>query len=646
MRLTTLLCPSLLLISMMLLTCQAFAAGKGQAVTPQELRQLMQVAEYIGVDYSEAVSAGKIVNAGEYEEMEEFSQLLLDTSTRLDDSAVAEAIRQEAGALRAAVTAKSSLTEIKGYTSRLRHKLLELAPALSLPSSLLTHSRTAALYQANCASCHGNSGMGDGPLATQLDPAPIDFHERERAENRSLLGLYDAISEGLEGTSMAAFGHLTEQQRWSLALYVGGMAFSGAESPGTEGNPLTLEQLVMYSPQVLQENNPELSADTIAALRADPRPLFDNQQGGSAGPVDYARAQLQSALTAYRQGDFRTARTLAVSAYLDGFELAENALDSHSPALRQSIERDLLAIRALLNQNSDPAVVEAQVQAALERLATAESTLEGETLSGGAVFLASLMILLREGLEALLVVIALTTILIKTERRDALRYVHLGWIGAFAAGLLTWIAAQHLISISGASREVMEGVAALLAAVILFYVGVWMHSKTHAQNWQHYIRERINRTLGTGALWGIAGLAFVAVYREIFETILFYQALSTQASSGQAASLWSGVATAVVLLAVLGWGMVRYSARLPIGKFFAVTTFVLLALSFVLAGKAIAALQEAALIPITALPATFSFDWLGLYSTWEGIGLQGVILLASAWLWLRGRPQGTNAATA
>ncbi|WP_237066797.1 cytochrome c/FTR1 family iron permease [Microbulbifer guangxiensis] len=647
MRLNCLMRHCISLTLTLLLSCQALAAGGGQPVTPQEMRQLMQVAEYIGVDYPEAVADGKIINAGEYEEMEEFSQLLSDTSARLGRSPAADAIRSEAAALQAAIQAKATLAVIKGHTSRLRRELLALAPALTLPRSLLGDEAVSALYQDNCAACHGESGMGDGTLAAQLDPPPINFHDRERAENRSLLGLYDAISEGLEGTSMTAFPQLSEQQRWSLAFYVGGMAFEGASDAGESATPITLEELVMYSPQVLRENKPALTESAIAALRADPSPLFRTQSGGATGsPIEHARNQLQNSLVAYQQGDYPAARTLAISAYLDGFELTESALDSRSPALRQSIERDLLAIRGMLNQESAPAEVQAQVDAVLQRLDEAEQTIGGESLSGTAVFLASLLILLREGLEALLVVIALTTILIKTGRNDALRYVHMGWIGAFATGLLTWVAAQHLVTISGASREIMEGVAALLAAAVLFYVGYWMHSKTQAQHWQQYIRERINQSLSSGALWGIAGLAFIAVYREIFETILFYQALATQTHAGQTSTLWGGFASAVALLAVFGWAMVRYSARLPIGKFFSVTTVILLGLSFVLAGKAVAALQEAALVPITALPVSFSLDWLGIYATWQGIGLQLAILVAAGWLWLSGRQPAGATATA
>ncbi|GAA5524815.1 hypothetical protein Maes01_01374 [Microbulbifer aestuariivivens] len=635
------------LIITLLLVQQALATDSGKPVTPQQLRQLMQVAEYIGVDYPEAVSDGKIINVGEYAEMEEFSQLLLDTVARLPDAPETSTLRAATQALQEAIQGKAPAQIVKGHSSRLRDNLLKLAPALSLPAALLDTKDTVSLYQQNCAACHGQSGMGDGPLAAQLDPPPVDFFDRARAENRSLLGLYDAISAGLEGTSMTAFTDLSDEERWSLAFYVGGLAFAAPEPESDRQVALTLEQLVMYSPRLLQEKYPQLSAADIAALRADPTPLFKKaSHSGATRPIEHAQTQLQSAYSAYQQGDFQTARSLAISAYLDGFELAESSIDSHSPDLRRSIERDLLAIRSQLNGSSDPTVVETQVLATLERLVEAQVTVDSEQLSDVAVFLASLLILLREGLEALLVVIALTTILLKTGRNDAVRYVHLGWISAFAAGGLTWITATYLVTISGASREIMEGVAALLAAAVLFWVGFWMHSKTQADQWQRYISERINRSLSTGTLWGIAGLTFVAVYREIFETILFYQALSSQTDAQQSTALWSGFVTAVILLSGFGWVMVRYSTRLPIGKFFAVTTLILLALSFVLAGKAVAALQEAALMPITALPFDFSLSWLGLHSTWEGIGLQAMILAATAWLWLRSRPRATGAATA
>ncbi|WHI50679.1 c-type cytochrome [Microbulbifer sp. MLAF003] len=242
------------LLAITIIPTQAQQAG----LSEQQLRQLMQMAEYIGVDYPEAVADGEIINTDEYAEMEEFAQLLIDRGQQLADSAEAVTIRAEARALQEAIQRKAAIAEVQVHTAKLRQGLLSIAPALSLPTTLLDLNESRALYQAQCIACHGVEGKGDGPLAAQLEPAPTDFHERERAENRSLLGLYDAISNGIDGTAMTAFKNLNEQQRWSLAFFVGSLAFTGESADAAEPK-LSLQDLVMYSPQVLRSDRPDFS---------------------------------------------------------------------------------------------------------------------------------------------------------------------------------------------------------------------------------------------------------------------------------------------------------------------------------------------------------------------------------------------------
>lgn len=183
----------------------------------------------------------------------------------------------------------------------------------------------------------------------------------------------------------------------------------------------------------------------------------------------------------------------------------------------------------------------------------------------------------------------------------------------------------------------MEGVAAMLAAIVLFYVGIWMHNKTHAAQWQAYIQQHINTRLQSGTLWGLAALAFIAVYREVFETVLFYQSLLTQAVDAQYSYVAGGFFIGIIIIFALAWILIKYSIKLPIARFFATTTYLLLALSFVLMGKAVSALQEAAVISISPLPVNFSIEWIGVNSTWQGVLAQTLILLAFVTLILRSR---------
>lgn len=589
-----------------------------------EMRQLAQLAEYIAVDYVEAVRDGQVINDGEYQEMLEFSQLIVtNISVIQDNPAKASDLAGQAKALQTAIQSKQGIETIRQISSSLRGTLLALMPRSSLPDRLLPKATIEQLFESQCASCHGASGGGDGVLAAQLEPAPTDFTDKERALNRSLLGLYDAISNGIDETAMPAFDQLTEQQRWSLAFLVGGLAFQSGASVAGEASNITLQQMVNHTPAQLAVEHPETSLQDIKRLRANPEQLFQV----TANPLKITRDQLLLAQDAHQRGDYQAAQALAVSAYLDGFELIENSLNAQDKALRQTLEADMMAIRQLLKQAQPAGVVERAVSRTLAQLDDADRLLSESTLSNATLFSASLVILMREGLEALLVVIALVTVLVRTGRRDGLRYVHFGWVTALMAGVATWAAAQSLVSISGASREVMEGFAALIAAVVLLYVGIWMHSKTHAAQWQAYIQQHINSHLTAGTLWGLALLAFVAVYREVFETVLFYQALLTQAVSTQYPSVIGGFGLGVALLAALAWVLMRYSVKLPIAKFFAVTTYLLLGLAFILMGKAVSALQEAALIGITPLPVRFEIDWIGVKSTWQGILAQLSVLL-------------------
>ena len=215
---------------------------------------------------------------------------------------------------------------------------------------------------------------------------------------------------------------------------------------------------------------------------------------------------------------------------------------------------------------------------------------------------------------AIIIVIAIIAFLVKAGRRDVLPYVHGGWLGALGVGILTWGAATFLVGISGAGRELTEGLSSLFAALVLLSVGLWMHQKSLAGRWQRYINEQLTRALDARSAWFLAGLAFVAVYREVFETILFYAAIWSQGNGG---ALIAGALAATAVLAVIARVMMRYSRILPIGKFFAYSSAMIAVLAVALIGKGTAALQEAGYLPIDLLPGFPRVELLGIYPTTE-----------------------------
>jgi high-affinity iron transporter len=281
------------------------------------------------------------------------------------------------------------------------------------------------------------------------------------------------------------------------------------------------------------------------------------------------------------------------------------------------------------------AQLEQRLAFANEQLNACATLLKGGTLSASLSFISSLMILLREGLEAILVLAAILAFLRNTGQKNALRSVHVGWGLALLAGVATWAIAAYVIGVSGAQRELLEGSTALFASVVLLWVGVWMHDRRHAAAWQSSIRGHLQ---GGGGRFGFAALAFFAVYRELFEVILFYETLWLQAGPSGHGMVLAGAGAALLLLVLLAWVILRGTAKLPLATFFSVNAVLLCVLSVVYAGHGVKALQEAGIF--SAYPVTFfEFDWLGIHADGWSLGAQSLALLAVAALygrsWLR-----------
>ena len=613
-----------------------FALAGPAAATP-DLPKLVQLIDYVGVDYPEAVAAGEIINEAEYAEMLDFTAAIREQSAQLPDSGAAADFAATARQLETLVHERAAPATVAATAAQLRHALIDHFDIVVVPRKAPDFVRARQLYANNCASCHGADGHGDGFDARGMEPPATDFHDSARWGQRTLYGLYSTITAGVGGTGMRAFDELSEDERWDLAFLVGGMAVTDTAAAAgkavwsgkTKARDLAeLRRATVTTPaEAAARFGPE-GRDLMAFLRTQPQVLFAN-----ASPLEFARHTLAASLEAYHAGQRADAYKLAVTAYLDGFELVERGLDAIDPKLRLQIETEMVAYRNLLRNDHQLAPVEAKATEVQALLGTAADRLRSTTLSTGAAFVSAFVILLREGLEAILVVAALAAFLIKTERRDALPYLHVGWVGALVLGGATWVAAAYFIDFSGANREITEGVAALVAMAVLFYVGFWMHSKTSARQWKRFIDDSVKKTLSTGTLWGLAGLSFIAVYREVFETILFYQALWAQAEGPAQGMLLSGFGVGAVVLAVIGWLILRYSQRLPLRQFFSVTSIFMLVLAVVFAGKGIAALQEAGLLPID--PVNFPrIDLLGIYPNLQGLAVQaGLVLLAALLLW-------------
>lgn len=610
-----------LLVSLAL-SSVSFATSDPADVVPQAWQML----DYLAVDYSEAVSEGEVINEGEYVEMLDFSSQVHNYILALPETAQKAQLEIDASNLKALVNQKAPTEQVKKQAQRLADDLIAAYPIPTAPEFAPDLSYGAVLYQQYCASCHGVTGEADGLLAEGLDPEPIAFTDLERANQRSPLSLYQTITQGVEETSMLAYSELTESERWALAYYVGTMAYldqveAGAllwqDSELARAQASNLQELShLRVDQLASVLGQQEAEQLVGYLRSYPQELEEAAVG-----LALARGRLQASFNAYQNNDPKTAISLALSSYLDGVEPVEAALNAKNSRLRQSIELKMGVYRTGLSKDLPAAELAPQV-AEIDTLLQQAEAITGKSYDASTVFIGAFTILLREGLEALLIIIAILTFLSKAGRREAVSYVHAGWASALVAGGLTWLAASFFIEISGANRELTEGISALFAAVMLVGIGLWMHQKSVGDRWQAYLAAKVNQALSKRSLWFLFVLAFISVYREVFETILFYAALWT---AGLGHWLLAGMLAAIAVLVVVAWGLLKTSRQLPITRFFAASSALLAILAVVLTGKGVSALQEAGLVHVTLAPIP-TIDWLGVFSTWETFSAQLVIL--------------------
>ncbi|MGN2254263.1 FTR1 family protein [Frateuria sp. GZRe12] len=605
------------------------AAGTTSVPASPAVSQTWQMLDYLATDYAGAVRDGKVISASEYAEMREFAATVRQRLAQLPARPGSPALQAQAAQLVQLIDAKAATADVARQAHGLADALLAAYPVPTAPAHLPDLARGAALYQQTCAACHGAIGQGNGPAAAALDPPPIDFTDRTRADQRSVLSLYEAISQGVKGTAMNAYAEqLSVDDRWSLAYYVGSLAYAHRAGEGVRAwkdNALAhqrlgnLEELSRARVADLAPALGERQAQAILGyLRAYPHALPKSRSG-----LALAREKLAASLVAWRQGNRDEAERLALSAYLDGVEPVEPQLDARDGALRSQLETAMGAYRTAV-ASEGPGVAERQ-QAADALLQRAQAALAGGSADAASAFLGAWTILVREGLEALLVVVALLAFLRKAERPAMLRYVHAGWSLALLAGLATWAVASYAVAISGAGRELTEGLSSLFAAAVLLCVGLWMHRKSVGGRWQAYLKAKMAATLDRSA-WFLFGLAFLSVYREVFETILFYVAMWNE---GPRVWLLGGIGTGALTLVAIAWLLLRTSRRLPLGKFFSASSALIALLAVVLTGKGIAALQEAGWIGVHVAPLP-RIELLGIYPTWQSISAQAVVALVLA----------------
>jgi high-affinity iron transporter len=313
--------------------------------------------------------------------------------------------------------------------------------------------------------------------------------------------------------------------------------------------------------------------------------------------------------------------------YFDSFEASglERAIGMVDSSWKIGLEGQFGQLIGKIRQGDSPEMVKAGWASLRANLAVVPSRMAPKGGGFWSMFLQSFLILVREGFEAMLVITSLAAYL-KRSAPDKVKVVYHGVGWAVIASLVTAWVVSALINVSGQGKELFEGCTMLLASVVLFYCSYWLFGKREAARWQSYVKEQISSALSGGRLFALGFAAFLAVYREGAETVLFYIALAA-GEPGQMTALLAGLGAACVALGALYVAMNVMSIRLPLGVFFGVTAGLLYYLAVAFAGKGVVELQNAKVLPITPLEGWPSVDWLGLFPTLEGATAQAILVV-------------------
>jgi high-affinity iron transporter len=587
-------------LAVLLLLFALHCGGSGPTPTaPQEAdpQHLVEILQYLESDYPAAVASG---DKGELAEQRSLSAEAVSMAGEIPRL---QAFRPRIAALDARVQEADDGPGVGAECARLVDDLVVATGIARTPSAPPDLEEGAQLFAQTCATCHGPNGQGDGPAAAALSPKPANFHDDAVMAGLTPFKAFNVIRFGVKGTSMAPFEALDEKQRWALAFYL----FS-LRQPACDHVParVSLDTLANSSDSDLSRTN---GVGELACLRRK-LPELDAPAFLAA-----ARGRIEEASRLAGRGDAVGAEKAVLDAYLTDIEPIEPWLRARDAEVVTQLEASFTTTRAALQQRDPRAQDDArELLALLDRAAGMHRT--STKLS---VFWFSLLVIVREGFEATVIIAALLAVLKKRKEVSRARFVHAGWISALAVGAVVFTMGRKILA--GAMNERLEGCLALVAVAMLLHAALWVNARSTTRKSMGALRDRTQGALDRGAL-PLFGIAFLAMFRESFETAVFLEALSIDAPM----AVVYGAGVGVLLLLGLVYTVGRAGVRLPMQTLFKVSTVVLLATAVVLLGQGIHSFEEVGLLPSRPMPFP-RVEFLGVYP--DQLGVLGQLALAA-----------------
>lgn len=523
------------------------------------------------------------------------------------------------------VTLSDAMAESKnGQDEQAKGHLTELQKAFNAINNIANQSQTSKGQEVSQAieqaikhpQPEQLSALSNALYAFEQEQNPVDYSAKRQTFKKQMVPAYEQLNHAIEQASAHDAASLKTAYQQFNAAWLGNERVVRNTSMGHYGQMETAMALM----RVALETAP-LDLDKIRQQSQHLKSAIDSYNRGEtataeSGAYDFNGGVqlLRDGLDAFRLGQLSQGQE-KLTTFITIWPSIEGEVSTRNPSLYSRIENQIPVILAHGN--------DAGQQKTLSDLIGDLEQINPQAQYG---VIDAMLILLREGVEALLIVMALVSALNVAQQPQGKKWIYGGVIAGLIASILGALALQKLFPAvsAGASREKLEGFIGIAAVLMMLMVGAWLHSKSSVQSWNAYIKKHMGKALSTGSLVSLFGLSFLAVFREGAETIVFYAGILPKISTQ---AFLIGIVAAIVLLLALAWLMAKTSLTLPVAKMFRVLTWLIYALGFKILGISLHALQLTGIMPMSTLPNTWlESNALGIYPTVETLTAQAVYI--------------------
>ena len=495
-----------------------------------------------------------------------------------------------------------------------------LQQALQNPSSEHLSALSSALYE------------------FEREQNPVDHSAKRKIFKTQIVPAYERLNQVINRAASDNIAELQQAYQQFNRVWLSNERVVRNTSMGHYGSIETAMALMRVAIESSPPNIDKIKQQSLALKTA-----LDSYHSGETAVVTQSTHTLNDGTQLLREG-FNAFQANNISQgqdkltrFIEIWPSIEGDVSTRNPALYSRIESQIPVILAKGN--------EPMQQNALNELISELASINPNQQD---IAVDAMLILLREGVEAMLIVIALISALNVAKQPQGKKWVYAGVLAGLLASVIGAIVLQRLFPAvtAGTHREVLEGFIGLFVVVMMLMVGTWLHSKSSLQSWNAYIAKHMGKALTTGSLVSLFGLSFLSVFREGAETIVFYAGILPKISMND---FLTGIFAALLVLAVLAVLLLKTSIKLPIAKLFKVLTWVIYALGFKILGISVHALQLTGYLSLTSVQNQWLENSdLGLFATVETLSAQAMyilIILVIQWYFKRNTRPSTVAQT-